>query len=59
VNYNFNLYRTVSVMTIIVLIMCTGIRAVCSENHTKHLNTTCEQNVEFFSVSNLVVQYIF
>jgi len=24
------------------------IMAVCSENHTKHRNTLCGQNVEFF-----------
>jgi len=24
--------------------------AVCSQTHTKHLNTLCGQNVEFFNV---------
>jgi hypothetical protein len=24
--------------------------AVCSQIHTKHINTLCEQNVEFFNV---------
>ena len=27
-----------------------GIIAVCSEIHTKHINTVCGQNVEFVSV---------
>jgi hypothetical protein len=26
------------------------IAAVCSEIHTKHINTLCEQNVEFLNV---------
>jgi hypothetical protein len=26
------------------------IMAVCSEIHTKHINTVCGQNVEFFNV---------
>jgi len=25
--------------------------AVCSEIHTKHINTLCEQNVEFYTLS--------
>jgi hypothetical protein len=28
------------------------IMAVCSEIHTKHINTLCGQNVEFFYVKN-------
>jgi hypothetical protein len=31
--------------------------AVCSEMHTKHINTLCGQNVEFFML-NLVVYEI-
>jgi len=26
--------------------------AVCSQIHTKHINTLCEQKVEFFNVKN-------
>jgi hypothetical protein len=29
--------------------------AVCSEIHTKHINTLCGQNVEFFYFVNLVL----
>jgi hypothetical protein len=28
--------------------------AVCSENHTKHINTLCGQNVEFVNVKLVV-----
>jgi len=28
--------------------------AVCSEIHTKHINTLCEQNVEFVNVKPVV-----
>ena len=28
--------------------------AVCSEIHTKHINTECKQNVEFFKVKLVV-----
>jgi len=28
------------------------IMAVCSEIHTKHKNTLCEQNVEFLNIKN-------
>jgi hypothetical protein len=34
----------------------TEIIAVCSEIHTKHINTLCGQNVEF--VLNLVVHIV-
>jgi len=30
--------------------LCREIIAVCSEIHTKHVNTLCEQNVEFWNV---------
>jgi hypothetical protein len=30
--------------------MCKAEVAVCSENHTKHINTLCGQNVEFCNV---------
>jgi hypothetical protein len=29
--------------------------AVCSEIHTKHINTLCGQNVEFVSVELVIV----
>jgi len=32
------------------LIMYREIIAVCSENHTKHINTMCGQNTEFMNV---------
>jgi len=35
--------------------LCREIIAVCSQIHTKHINTLCEQNVEFVYVK-LVVQ---
>ena len=28
--------------------------AVCSQMHTKHINTVCGQNVEFFNVKLVV-----
>jgi hypothetical protein len=34
--------------------LCTEIIAVCSEIHTKHINTLCGQNVEFVIVKLLV-----
>ena len=30
--------------------LCNEIIAVCSQIHTKHINTVCGQNVEFVSV---------
>jgi len=36
--------------------MCREIIAVCSEIHTKHINTRCGQNVELLNVK--VVVYI-
>jgi hypothetical protein len=32
------------------LILCREIIAVCSQIHTQHTNTLCEQNVEFLNV---------
>ena len=32
------------------LMLCREIMAVCSEIHTKHINTVCGQNVEFLNV---------
>jgi len=30
--------------------LCREIIAVCSEIRTKHINTLCEQNIEFFNI---------
>jgi len=32
--------------------------AVCSEIHTKHINTLCGQNVEFVNFNKLVVHIV-
>jgi hypothetical protein len=40
----------VSVTKIINLIFSGKITAVCSEIHTKHINTVCGQNVELLNV---------
>ena len=32
--------------------------AVCSQIHTKHINTLCGQNVELLIVKNLVVRIV-
>jgi len=32
--------------------LCREIIAVCSQIHTKHINTLCGQNVEIFNVTN-------
>ena len=34
--------------------LCTEIIAVCSQTHTKHVNTLCEQNVEVLSAKLMV-----
>jgi hypothetical protein len=39
------------------LMLCKEIIAVCSQIHTKHLNTLCGQNVEFLNVK-LVVRIV-
>jgi hypothetical protein len=33
------------------LMLCREIIAVCSQIHTKHINTLCGQNVEFVNVT--------
>jgi len=33
------------------LMMHREMNAVCSDTHTKHINTLCEQNVELMSVT--------
>jgi hypothetical protein len=38
----------ISVMKTDHLVLCREIIAVCSQIHTKHVNTLCGQNVEFF-----------
>jgi len=37
--------------------LCREIMAVCSEIHTKHINSLCGQNVELLNV-NLVVRIV-
>ena len=37
--------------------LCREIMAVCSEIHTKHINTLCGQNIEFVS-AKLVVHIV-
>jgi len=34
--------------------LCRDIITVCSEIHTKHINTLCGQNVEFLDVKLMV-----
>ena len=34
------------------------IMVVCSESHTKHINTLCGQNVEFGMLNLLVVRIV-
>jgi hypothetical protein len=52
--YIFSSYRTVnksiSVIKTSQLMLYREIIAVCSEIHTKHINTLCGQNVEFVNV---------
>ena len=36
------------------LVLCREIMAVCSEIHTKHINTLCGQNVELLNVKLVV-----
>jgi hypothetical protein len=40
-------YRAVNTMS--QLMLCRGMIAVCSQIHTKHVNTLCGQNVEFLN----------
>ena len=37
--------------------LCREIIAVCSQIHTKHINTQCGQNVEFLNI-NLAVHIV-
>jgi hypothetical protein len=46
----------VSVIKTNQLIMYSEIIAVCSQIHTKHLNTLCGQNVEFLNVKPVGTQ---
>jgi hypothetical protein len=41
------------------LMLCREIIAVCSEIHTKHINTLCRQNVEFVNVRTLKTNNLF
>jgi len=42
--------HTVSVIKTSQFVLYREIRAVCSQIHTKYVNTLCEQNVEFVNV---------
>jgi len=47
------MYRTVNTVSVIKtshLMLYSEIIAVCSQIHTKHINTPCGQNVEFVDV---------
>ena len=46
--------HSVSVIKISQLLLYREIIAVCSQIHTKHINTLCGQNVEFVSVELVV-----
>ena len=46
--------HSVSVTQTSQLMLYREIMAVCSEIHTKHINTLCGQNVEFVSVKLVV-----
>ena len=46
--------HTVSVIKTSQLLLCKEIIAVCSEIHTKHVNTLCGQNVELLNVKLVV-----
>jgi hypothetical protein len=48
-----SLLHSVSFIKNSQLILYMEITSVCSETHTKHVNTLCGQNVEFVSVSPL------
>jgi hypothetical protein len=53
-------YRAVNTPSLIKtcqLMLYREIMAVCSEIHTKHINTVCGQNVELLNVK-LVVQIV-
>jgi hypothetical protein len=52
-NYSFSPYRAVNTPSVIQnnqLMLCGEIIAVCSQIHTKHINTLCRQNVELLNV---------
>jgi hypothetical protein len=42
--------HSVSVIKTSQLMLCREIIAVCSEIHTKHINTLCGQNVELLNI---------
>jgi len=51
-------YSTVNTLRLVIktsqLMLYREIIAVCSEIHTKHINTVCGQNVEFVNVKLVV-----
>jgi len=48
------LWRDKSVIKTSQLMLYREIMAVCSQIHTKHINTVCEQNVELLNVKLVV-----
>ena len=55
--YIFTSYRAVNTVSVIrtsQLILYREIIAVCSQIHTKHINTLCGQNVELLMVVHIV-----
>jgi len=48
------LWRVKSVIKTSQLMLYREIMAVCSQIHTKHINTVCEQNVELLNVKLVV-----
>ena len=52
--YSVSLYRAVNRLRVGQLMLYREIMAVCSEIHTKHINTLCGQNVELLNVKLVV-----
>ena len=52
--YSVSLYRAVNRLRVGQLMLYREIMAVCSEIHTKHINTVCGQNVELLNVKRVV-----
>ena len=48
--YSVSLYRAVNGLRVGQLMLYREIMAVCSQIHTKHINTVCGQNVELLNV---------
>ena len=54
VNWSVRIKQFVSVIKTSQLMLYREIMAVCSEIHTKHINTLCGQNVELLNVKLVV-----